>query len=72
MISSFGYIQILGKPLIFYLGILTLIFFSVTAILGYLIHSGRARINIKWHLTPAIISLILALIHGLLAISAYL
>ncbi len=71
MIKNFGYQLLWGKPLIFYLGIVTLSMFLVTATIGYLIHSGRARINFKWHKTMAGLSLTSAFIHALMAILPY-
>ncbi len=65
MLTEIAYYQILGKPVIMYLGILTLISFLITAGLG---HFGKYN---KLHVTFAAISIILALIHGTLGISAY-
>ncbi len=72
MIKNPGYNLILGRPLIFYLGLLTIVSFFITATIGYLIHSGRARINFRWHKIMAGISLSLALIHAAIGIAAYL
>lgn len=71
MIVDFAYSPILGKPLVFYLGILTYLSFLFTAVLGYSFFKGRPILPFKWHPRIAITSLILGLIHGLLAASIY-
>ncbi|MFA6255937.1 MAG: hypothetical protein WC606_02015 [Candidatus Absconditabacterales bacterium] len=70
MVAKLAYILILGKPLTMYLGILTFLAFSTTATLGFLIHKGY-RIPFKIHPTVAAISLLLAVIHGVLGIAIY-
>lgn len=63
--------MVFGKPLIMYLGILTFTAFSLTATVGFLNFKGIHKIPFKWHPRLAIISIALALIHGLLGILAY-
>ncbi|QQG44766.1 MAG: hypothetical protein HYW86_02520 [Candidatus Roizmanbacteria bacterium] len=70
-IKSIGYILIFGKPLIMYTGILTLISFLITALVGYLNYRGIRTIPFKYHPWLAAISITLALIHGLMGILAY-
>ncbi len=63
---------VFGKPLIIYLGILTALSFLFTASIGFMNFKGLAhRIPFRWHPRMAVISIILALIHGLLGISIY-
>lgn len=70
-LAKIAYLQILGKPIIMYLGIVTLLSFSATATVGFLNFKGVRIIPFKWHPRLAIISLSLAALHGLLGISAY-
>lgn len=71
MLRNISYYLIFGKPLIMYLGILTLLLFLFTALIGYLNVKGIQIIPFKWHPRFAIITIILALIHGILGILAY-
>jgi uncharacterized membrane protein len=71
-IRQIAYFPIFGKPLILYGGIVTFLSLIITASLGYLIYSGKAKIKIKWHLVAAGLTLGLALVHGLLGILSYL
>lgn len=72
MLEYITYYQILGKPLIMYLGILTLSSFLFTASIAVLnVKFGIAKIPFKWHPRMAAISITLALIHGTLGILAY-
>ena len=70
MILTLGYTLILGKPLIFWLGLATFIFVLLTAILGYMVFKGK-KASFKWHTRLAWISLILAGLHGLFGIMVY-
>ncbi|MBI2330243.1 hypothetical protein HYU94_02550 [Candidatus Daviesbacteria bacterium] len=72
MITAIAYYLILGKPVIFYLGILTYLSFLFTALLGYTYFKGRPILPFAWHPRFAAVSLILATIHGLLGLSLYL
>lgn len=72
MIARIAYYLILGKPLIMYLGILTLLSFAFTFYIGYMTMKGKTKIPLKWHFRMAKISITLAVIHGILGISAYL
>jgi len=71
MLSEIIYYQILGKPLIMYLGIITLNSFLFTALIAILNKKGIHIISFKWHPRIAIISISLAIIHGLLGILNY-
>jgi Ca2+/H+ antiporter len=68
---NFAYSLFLGKPLIFYFGILTITSVFTTAFLGYLSSKGKRK-AFKWHVRLAILSLILALIHRFMGISSFL
>jgi hypothetical protein len=71
MISNIAYYLIFGKPLIMYIGILTLLSFSFTAYIGFMNLKGKTKIPLKWHFRIAKISLAVAITHGLLGLSAY-
>ena len=68
MLSEIAYFPIFGKPLILYMGVITLISFIITASIGLMIFRGRS-IPFKWHPTMAGISIIIGIIHGILGIS---
>lgn len=72
MLRELTYYLIFGKPLIMYMGVITLLSFLTTATIGYLFHHGNQIIPFKWHLRMAVLSITLAIIHGLLGILAYL
>ena len=71
MLREITYFMIFGKPLIMYGGIITLLSFAFTLIIAVLNNKGIKTIPYKWHPVFAVISLSLALIHGLLGILAY-
>jgi hypothetical protein len=71
MLNYITYYPLYGKPLILYLGVVTLISFIITASIGITIHECLRNIKFKWHPTMAGISLNLALIRGTQGILAY-
>lgn len=71
MFEAISYTLIFGKPLIMYLGILTLISFLATAAVGILNMKGITTIPFFWHPRLAGVSIGLALIHGALGVLAY-
>jgi hypothetical protein len=71
MFESVTYALIFGKPLIMYLGILTLFSFLVTASVGLMNMKGITIVPFKWHPRLAVFSICLALIHGALGVLAY-
>jgi len=71
MLESISYYLIFGKPLIMYLGMLTLSSFLFTASISIMNKRGFHKIPFRWHPRMAIISITLALIHGFLAIMHY-
>ena len=72
MLENIIYFQILGKPLIMYLGIITLFFLFLTVSIAVLNMKGIYKIHPKWHPCAAKIAVTLAIIHGILGVSAYL
>lgn len=71
MLTNISYYLIFGRPLIMYLGILTLSSFLFTAYIGFMNLRGKTKIPLRWHFRMAGISLTLAIIHGILGIAAY-
>lgn len=71
MFRNITYFLIFGKPLIMYVGIVTLFSFLFTATIAILNKKGIQKIPFSWHPRMAIISITLAVIHGLLGILAY-
>ena len=65
---SIAFYPIFGKPFVLYLGIVTLISFLVTAILGISFYRGLLRF--KWHPTMVLVSFFLAIIMAVVGISA--
>lgn len=66
MFQDISYALIFGKPLIMYLGILTLLSFLTTAAVGIMNMKGITTIPFVWHPRLAVLSICLALIHGAL------
>ena len=71
MFQNITYFLIFGKPLIMYLGILTLLAFLFTASIAVMTLKGIRKIPFKWHPRCAACAIVLALVHGLLGILAY-
>lgn len=71
MFNEITYYMIFGRPLIMYMGILTVSLLLFTAYIGYSNLHGNMKIPLKWHFVMAGISLVLALMHGLAGILAY-
>jgi hypothetical protein len=71
MFQEISYALIFGKPLIMYLGILTLLSFLATAVVGVMNLKGITIISFVWHPRLAVFSICLALIHGALGVLAY-
>jgi len=61
-----------GLPLIAWGGIVTLLSLLTTATFGYTMYKGLNPLPIKWHFRLALLTIILALIHGLVALLAFL
>lgn len=71
-LAKIAYFQISGHPVIMYLGIFTLFSFILTAAVSVMNRRGIHVIPFKWHPRLAFLSICLAIIHGILAVSAYL
>ncbi|MFA6429409.1 MAG: hypothetical protein WCV84_02820 [Patescibacteria group bacterium] len=70
----FIFTQYFGLPLAAYLGILTLTSLLVTAYIGYTVFtkSGKTKLTINMHVWMARITIVIALIHGLTIMWAFL
>ncbi|MEI7857656.1 MAG: hypothetical protein WCH85_09155 [Methanomicrobiales archaeon] len=71
MFQNISYALFFGKPLILYLGALTLFAFLFTATIAVLNSKGIRTIPFQWHPRCAAIAICLALFHGALGILAY-
>jgi hypothetical protein len=72
MFQDITYFLIFGKPLIMYLGILTLLAFLVTASIAVMNMKGIRIVPFRWHPRCALVAIFLVLVHGSLGILAYL
>jgi len=72
MITKIAYTLVFGKPLIFYTGILTVLAFWFTALIGYLNFHGHRVIPFKWHPVMAVSAIGVSVIHALFGLSIYL
>lgn len=71
MISSIALTLLFGKPLVMYGGILTFFLLIFTATVGALNFKGIHVIPFKWHPILAIITITVAIIHGLMGLSIF-
>jgi hypothetical protein len=71
MLQEISYYQIFGKPLIMYMGVLTLLSFSTAATIGYLTITGKKRFPFKYHKWIAYFALGLGLVHGTFGLLLY-
>lgn len=71
MFQEVSYFLIFGKPLIMYLGLLTLCVFLFTASIAILNKKGIRTIPFKWHPRMAIIAICCAVVHGALGVLAF-
>lgn len=72
MFQEITYYLIFGRPLIMYLGILVLLSFLFTASIAVMNKKGIHRIPFRYHPRMAAVSITLGVIHGILAMLAYL
>ena len=71
MLSQIAIYTIGGKPLMFYLGVLTILSFAITAAIPWLSKKTGGKIKFSWHIRIAKLSFIVAFIHALLVLSVY-
>jgi hypothetical protein len=71
MIHTIALALIFGKPAVMYGGILTFLLLIFTATVGALNFKGIVMIPFKWHPRLAVLTIIVAVIHGLFGLSIY-
>lgn len=71
-LQSIAYTMYFGFPLVGYLGILSYVLLLITASLMVLTKKRILRVPVKYHRQAALITILIATIHFLLAISIYL
>ena len=69
--NQITYFQILGKPLIMYIGIITLLALLFTASISIASKKGIRWVPFEWHPRMARLTIALAIIHGLMGLLAY-
>jgi hypothetical protein len=69
-IAQLAYHNILGLPLIAYLGIISILLLITTGVFGFLTLKGK--VSFSWHKGVAITTIVFAFIHAILAMSSYL
>lgn len=72
MIAQFAYSIYFGIPVVAYTGMITFLSLLTTAMLGYFSLHGKIQNGFKYHLFSTRMTIVLALIHAILASSAYL
>ena len=70
MFESISYFQVLGIPLIIYLGVAAVVFFVITAVM-MMIPKKKSKEIFSWHRYVAFFALVVGVIHAILGISAY-
>lgn len=70
--ANLAYNQILGKPMMFWGGIILGIFFLITFLIPVLNKRKITKIPMKLHFVFAWITLILALFHGIIGVFIFL
>ncbi len=71
-LQNIAYQMILGFPVIGYLGIFSYLFLLATALVMVLTRRKIKRIPPKYHFMLARITIVLATVHGILALAVYL
>jgi hypothetical protein len=69
-LAQIALFQILGYPLVLYLGLITFACFCMVAYIGYLVVNGRTKF--ANHKRMVLVAFAVAIIHGLLGLSLYL
>ena len=69
--AEIKFLPVFGLPLIAWLGVVTITLFLITAAIGIMNRRGYHRIPFSWHIRMAYISITMAIIHGIVGLSAY-
>ncbi len=67
---AFGYEMVLGKPLMFWVGVTGLLLLLAAACCGFMVMKGKAKM--QHHKWLAIAAVALGILHGIMAMSLYL
>lgn len=71
-IASIAYMPLMGLPLVVVLGIILFISLCITASIAVLKRRGKLEnVPFIWHFRMARISILIALLHGIMGISIY-
>jgi hypothetical protein len=71
MIRQVANYLIFGKPLVMYVGIVTLLTFGLTALIAVMNNRGDQRLPFSWHQKAAKVALLIATVHAILAVSLF-
>lgn len=71
MIYTIAITKVFGLPLVLYGGLITLLLVIFTATIGFLNFKRTSIIPFKWHPIFAIITVTVAIIHGILGLSFF-
>jgi dolichyl-phosphate-mannose--protein O-mannosyl transferase len=71
MLQDISYFYILGIPFIVYLGIITIGFFLITALLAILKRKNMINMSVQWHYHLAFLSIVLGIFHSILGVLIY-
>lgn len=71
MLQDISYFYILGIPFIVYLGIITIGFFLITALLAILKRKNMIKMSVQWHYRLAFLSIVLGIFHSILGVLIY-
>jgi hypothetical protein len=72
MIRDIAYSPIAGLPFVVWLGLTSMALFLAAATIMALNRFTKVRVPVKWHPRFAVTALLIAIIHMILALSAYL
>lgn len=72
MLQELSYFLILGRPVIFYLGLITFVQILAAAAIAVLNRRGSHAIPFRWHPRVAAAAIACACIHGLFGMLLYL
>jgi len=68
MLNQIAYFSVLGKPLLFYFGILSFLCMLIAITLIMLNKKGITKIPLKWHMTFGSLAFIFGLVHVVLVL----
>ena len=71
MLSAFALYPILGKPLIMYGGLFSLLLLLLVAIIGTMVLKNKGNVSVHTHVLLARLFILLALLHAVLGLSIF-